>query len=60
MGMTLFGADAAASVLQPEAHRPPYWRELAAGGHFPALEFPDLLAEELQSFFRTVRSGRTP
>jgi pimeloyl-ACP methyl ester carboxylesterase len=60
MGMTLFGADAAASVLQPEAHRPPYWRELAAGGHFPALEFPELLAEELQSFFRTVRSGRTP
>jgi epoxide hydrolase len=28
------------------------WTELAQGGHFPALEIPDLLVRDLRSFFR--------
>jgi pimeloyl-ACP methyl ester carboxylesterase len=32
-----------------------YWNELDRGGHFAALEQPDLFVEELRTFFRLVR-----
>jgi microsomal epoxide hydrolase len=32
------------------------WTEMARGGHFPALEAPNDLVEELRTFFREVRS----
>jgi len=32
-----------------------YWNELDRGGHFAALEQPDLFVNELRSFFRLVR-----
>ena len=32
-----------------------YWRDLDRGGHFPALEVPDVLAGELRTFFRGLR-----
>jgi pimeloyl-ACP methyl ester carboxylesterase len=32
-----------------------YWNELDRGGHFAALEQPDLFVQELRSFFRLVR-----
>jgi pimeloyl-ACP methyl ester carboxylesterase len=32
-----------------------YWNELDRGGHFAALEQPDLFVEELRRFFRLVR-----
>ncbi len=31
------------------------WSEMSAGGHFAALEQPQLLAEEIRSFFRPIR-----
>jgi pimeloyl-ACP methyl ester carboxylesterase len=31
------------------------WTEFARGGHFPAMEVPDLLVEELRGFLRLVR-----
>jgi pimeloyl-ACP methyl ester carboxylesterase len=31
------------------------WTELPRGGHFPALEEPELLAEEIRAFFRPLR-----
>lgn len=34
------------------------WSELARGGHFPAIEEPQLLAEELRAFFRPLRTRR--
>ena len=34
------------------------WTELDRGGHFPALEEPELLAEELRAFFRPLRTAR--
>ena len=30
------------------------WSEVDAGGHFPALEVPALLSEEIRAFFRTL------
>jgi pimeloyl-ACP methyl ester carboxylesterase len=34
------------------------WRELPRGGHFPAIEEPELLAEEIRAFFRPLRADR--
>ena len=31
------------------------WTEMPRGGHFAALEEPDLLAEDIRAFFRTLR-----
>jgi pimeloyl-ACP methyl ester carboxylesterase len=33
------------------------WRELPTGGHFPALEEPQLLAEEIRATFRPLRAS---
>jgi pimeloyl-ACP methyl ester carboxylesterase len=32
-----------------------YWRDLAEGGHFPAVEQPGVLIDELREFFRGLR-----
>jgi epoxide hydrolase len=32
-----------------------HWNEPAVGGHFPALEQPDVLVDELRTFFRKLR-----
>ncbi|MBV8949313.1 MAG: alpha/beta fold hydrolase [Actinobacteria bacterium] len=32
-----------------------YWAEMPRGGHFAAMEQPELFAEDLRTFFRTVR-----
>ena len=32
-----------------------YWSELPRGGHFAAMEQPDLFVDDVRSFFRTVR-----
>jgi epoxide hydrolase len=31
------------------------WTELPRGGHFPAMEVPDLFAADVQAFFRSLR-----
>jgi pimeloyl-ACP methyl ester carboxylesterase len=33
------------------------WTEFNRGGHFPALEEPGLLAEDIRQFFRELRAG---
>ena len=32
-----------------------YWAEMPRGGHFAAMEQPELFVDDLRSFFRTVR-----
>ncbi|MET8154584.1 epoxide hydrolase family protein [Actinoplanes sp. NPDC049668] len=58
---------AGASIFPAEVPRPSrrwaerrypdirYWAEHGRGGHFPALEVPDLLVGDLRAFFRRVR-----
>jgi len=41
-------------VLDPEG-KVPYWNEHADGGHFPAMEVPGLLVDDLRAFFREYR-----
>lgn len=48
--------DEALLELQPEATRPARWRASPDGGHFPAMEVPDLLVTKLRDFFRPLRS----
>jgi microsomal epoxide hydrolase len=32
-----------------------HWREQPRGGHFAAMEVPDVYVDEIRTFFRTVR-----
>jgi epoxide hydrolase len=41
-------------ILDPEQTLP-YWNEHPEGGHFPAMEVPDLLVGDLRAFFAGVR-----
>ena len=56
-GITLFPKE----VMRPprsaveRKYRLEYWNEPERGGHFPALEEPQVLVEELRSFFRGRR-----
>ena len=34
------------------------WTEMPRGGHFAAMEEPELLAEDIRIWFRTFRGGR--
>jgi pimeloyl-ACP methyl ester carboxylesterase len=36
------------------------WTEMARGGHFAAIEEPELLAEDIRTWFRRFRQGATP
>ena len=54
MGMAVFGARSWARTLQDPEHQLQHWSEFPDGGHFPAMEVPDLLATDLRAFFRSV------
>jgi epoxide hydrolase len=54
-GLALFGGDDLfRKVLDPD-HKMAHWTEYDRGGHFAALEVPDLLVGDLRNFFRTLR-----
>ena len=54
-GLALFGGDdLLRKVLDPD-HKMAHWTEYDRGGHFAALEVPDLLVADLRSFFRPLR-----
>jgi pimeloyl-ACP methyl ester carboxylesterase len=41
-------------VMDPAGHIA-HWSEFDHGGHFPAMETPDLLVGDLVGFFRSLR-----
>jgi epoxide hydrolase len=54
-GQALFGGDdLLRRVMDPE-HRIEHWTEYDRGGHFPAMEVPDLLVNDVRAFYRRVR-----
>ena len=54
-GLALFGGDdLLRKVLDPD-HKMAHWTEYDRGGHFAALEVPDLLVGDLRAFFRERR-----
>ena len=55
VGMAVFAADDLLRyVLDPGGHIE-HWSEFDQGGHFPALEAPDLLVGDVRAFFRRLR-----
>ena len=50
-GFVSFGVEPLVRrILDPE-QKLAYWNEHSAGGHFPAMEAPDVLVEDLRTFF---------
>jgi epoxide hydrolase len=55
LGIAVFAADTTIrSVLDPVGQFA-HWSEFDRGGHFPAMETPDLLTGDLRAFFRNYR-----
>jgi pimeloyl-ACP methyl ester carboxylesterase len=57
MGFAIFGAEPFVRPLLDPDGRIGHWSEFAVGGHFPAMEQPDLLVDDLRVFLRAYRAG---
>jgi pimeloyl-ACP methyl ester carboxylesterase len=56
--VAVFPTDIAIRPLLERDHTIVRWTEYQRGGHFAALEAPDLLIEDLRAFFRPLRQGQ--
>jgi len=54
-GFAVFAADSIARRLLDPANKIEHWSEFERGGHFPAMEVPDLLVGDVRTFFRPLR-----
>jgi len=54
-GMAAFGADATTRRMIDPGHNIVHWSEFERGGHFAAMEAPDLLVGDVRAFFRPLR-----
>jgi pimeloyl-ACP methyl ester carboxylesterase len=55
IGWAVFGADGLVRRLVDPEHKIEHWSEFDQGGHFPAMEAPQLLVDDLRRFFRPLR-----
>jgi pimeloyl-ACP methyl ester carboxylesterase len=53
----VFAADTTIRSAIDPGERIARWSEFDRGGHFPALEVPELLAHDLIEFFGELRPG---
>jgi len=54
-GFAVFGRDTVSRRLMDPEEKMEHWTEFDRGGHFPAMEVPELLTEDIRSFFRPLR-----
>ncbi|GAA3647747.1 epoxide hydrolase [Nonomuraea antimicrobica] len=54
-GVAVFPGDPGVRRIAERDHKVVHWSEFDRGGHFAAMEAPDLLVEDIRAFFRTVR-----
>jgi epoxide hydrolase len=55
-GVAVFAADTTIrSVMEASSGPIAHWSEFDRGGHFPAMEVPDLLTGDIRTFFRSLR-----
>jgi hypothetical protein len=54
-GVAAFAEDIAIRRYAEEGNTITHWTDFATGGHFAALETPDLLVADVRTFFGTVR-----
>jgi hypothetical protein len=57
MGVAVFGSDTTIRSVMDPAGSIAHWSQFEEGGHFPAMETPDLLAGDLDAFFAPVRDA---
>jgi pimeloyl-ACP methyl ester carboxylesterase len=56
-GVAVFPTDPAIRGLLERTQRIVHWSEFDRGGHFAAMEAPDLLVQDLRDFFRPLRGA---
>jgi hypothetical protein len=56
-GWAVFGADPIVRRLLDPEHKIEHWSGFERGGHFPAMEVPDLLVSDVRMFFRDLRNS---
>jgi epoxide hydrolase len=54
-GVAVFPDDFSVRRLVEREHTVVHWTEFGRGGHFAAMEAPDLLVEDVRQFFRQLR-----
>jgi epoxide hydrolase len=54
-GVVVFGEDVAIRRFGEQGNTITHWTEHDTGGHFAALETPDLLVDDVRLFFRSLR-----
>jgi len=54
-GMAVFNSDPILRRLLDPGHELVHWSEFERGGHFAAMEAPDLLVGDIRDFFRDLR-----
>ena len=54
-GVAAFGEDVAIRRYAEQSNVVTHWSDFAEGGHFAALETPDLLVSDVRTFFRGLR-----
>jgi pimeloyl-ACP methyl ester carboxylesterase len=54
-GWALFAAQPFVRAMMDPQHEIEHWSEFDRGGHFPAMEVPDLLVSDMREFFRGLR-----
>jgi hypothetical protein len=54
-GVAVFAGDYAIRRYGERGHNIVHWTEFDRGGHFAAMEVPDLLVGDVRTFFRAVR-----
>jgi len=55
VGMAVFAADSLLRYVLNRDGQIEHWSEFERGGHFPAMEAPDLLVTDVRKFFRDLR-----
>lgn len=54
-GCALFPGDTTIRAIAERENNVVHWKEYDRGGHFAAMEAPDLLVADVRAFFRTLR-----
>jgi pimeloyl-ACP methyl ester carboxylesterase len=54
-GVAVFAGDSSIRRFAEREHTIVHWSEFDDGGHFAAMEVPDLLTADVREFFRPLR-----
>jgi pimeloyl-ACP methyl ester carboxylesterase len=54
-GVAAFAEDVAIRRYAEQSSNIVHWTDFDRGGHFPAMEVPDLLVGDIREFFRDLR-----